>query len=302
MKLKFLVSAIFLLIIVWIGYVVYAAVSAQPTITASWGYVDDKTTEIWIDAKLSKPLLIPASVENLTMLFSGLPIAKVQEFNYDPTGTDISMAIGIENYNLVKALVRYLDNDQKGSILIVFDGTLLNFIPVKFNLEQTVSENILAYLNFTAESQELAGGLVKTPALVETTFDWAGEEGDEAVLIAHMKFYNPNRFPVPIGNVSFDAYANDIKIGYGRTTNTVLIPANGYATLDLKMYVLEDTLPKVWELHVKNGEVSKVRADVFLTITVMQQEYNIKLVSYEETVRTDIMGELNRMLDEALSG
>ncbi|ASJ08149.1 hypothetical protein A3L11_02460 [Thermococcus siculi] len=300
MNLKLIILGVILIIIAWIGYVAYAAYTASPTINAQWGYVDEKTTEIWIDARLSKPLLVPASVENLTIEFMGIPVARVARFDYSATSTDVSMALAIDNQNLVNSLVRYLDNGQRGTVLILLRSKLLGVIPINADIKEEISENVLAYLNFTAESKEIANGLVKTPELVETTFDWAGEEDGKAVLVAHMKFYNPNGFPIPVGNVSFDAYANDIKIGHGKTVNRITIPAKGYATLDVETYIIEDALPKVWATHIKNGEVSKVRADIFLDIEFMGQEYRAKLVSYEETVQTDIMGELNSMLDDMI--
>lgn len=300
MNLKTIVIGLILVIVIWIAYVAYAAYTLQPSISAQWGYVDEKTTEIWIDAKLRKPLLVPAAIENMTIEFMGMQIAKVERFDYSATSSDVSMALAIDNSNLIRSLVRYMDNDQKGTVLIMLRGKLLGLIPVNADIQQEISENILAYLNFTAESKEIAGGLVKTPALVETTFDWAGEENGKAVLIAHMKFYNPNGFPIPVGNVSFDAYANDVKMGYGKTTNRIVIPAKGYATLDIRTYIIEDSLPKVWEIHIKNGEVSRVRANIFLDVGFMGQNYHVKLISYEETVQTDIMGELNRMLGDML--
>ncbi|QDA30406.1 hypothetical protein FH039_00575 [Thermococcus indicus] len=300
MKLRYIILGLALVFIVWIGYVAYAAYTINPRISAQWGYVDEKTTEIWVDAKLSKPLLVPASMEELSIEFTGIPVARVARFEYGATKTDVSLVLSIDNHNLVRSLVNYMDNGQSGTMVILLQGRLLGIIPIKTDIRQGVSENVLAYLNFTAESKELAGGLVKTPALVETTFDWAGEENGRAKLVAHMRFHNPNAFPIPIGNVSFDAYANDVKIGDGRTAKVTVIPANGYATVDVETYIEEDSLPKVWETHIKNGEVSKVRADIFLDLNVMDRHYSVKLASYEETVKTDIMGELNRLLGNML--
>ncbi|AFL95297.1 hypothetical protein CL1_1094 [Thermococcus cleftensis] len=300
MNLKYLLLGLALIFIVWVGYVAYAAYTLSPRVSAQWGYVNEKTTEIWVEAKLSKPLLVPASIEELRIEFTGIPVARVTRFEYGATETDVSFVLAIDNYNLVRSLVNYMNNGQSGTVAILLQGRLLGIIPIKTDIEQGISENVLAYLNFTAESKDLAGGLVKTPALVETRFDWAGEENGRARLIAHMKFHNPNAFPIPIGNVSFDVYANEIKIGDGRTARVVVIPANGYATLDVETYIEEDSLPKVWAEHIKSGEVSKVRADVFLDIRVMNQDYHVKLVSYEETVKTDIMGELNRLLEDML--
>jgi len=301
MNWKLAALAVFLIIAVWVGYVVYAAMTLQPTVRASWGYVDEKRTEIWIDAKLDKPLLVPAEIENLTLSFMGIPVAWIERFEYGATQREAQLVIAVANGNLVKALVRYLDSGQEGEVGFHLRGKLLWIIPVNADMKEVISEDILAYLNFTADSKELAGGLVKSPALVETTFEWAGEENGKAVLIAHMKFYNPNQYRIPVGNLSFEIYANDIKVGYGRTLETTVLPPKGYETVDVKTYIEEDNLPKVWEIHVKNGEVSRVRADIYLEFTVLGKPYSVKLASYEENVQTDIIGELNEMFESLLS-
>jgi LEA14-like dessication related protein len=300
MNLKALILGLIIAIIVWVGYVAYAAYTLQPRISAQWGYVDEKTTEVWIDAELGKPLLVPAAINNLTISFVGTPVAREERFEYSATGTKARIALAVDNENLVHALIKYIENGQRGTVSVTLSGKLLGLIPLNTELNEEVSEDVLGYLNFTAESKNIAGGLAKSPALVGTSFDWAGEENGKAVLIAHMKLYNPNGFPIPVGNLSFDAYANDIKIGYGKTARGTVIPARGYATVDVKTYIIEDSLPKVWATHIKNGEVSKVRADLFIDISLMSRNYRIKMASYEETVQTDIMGELNSMLNAGL--
>lgn len=297
MKWKLLFAGLTLAILVWVGYVAYAAVTAQPELEARWGKVSEAQTDIIIDGTLAKPLMVPVSIENLTIEFTGVPVAKIDEFNYTPTGRDIGILLTIDNHNLVRALVNYLNAGQTGEVRIILHGKLLGVVPINLDLKQSISEDILSRLNFTAESQEYLGGMVKTPALVETTFDWAGEENGKAVLLAHMKFYNPNVFPIPVGNVSYDVYANGIKAAYGKSDRETVLPAKGYNTLTLRTYIIESTLPRVWELHVKNGEESKVRADIFMTLKLMNNEYRIKLGSYEETVESNIMDQLNEILD-----
>ncbi|ASJ06177.1 LEA type 2 family protein [Thermococcus pacificus] len=299
MNLKAAILGLAIAIILWAGYAVYAAYTLHPQLSAQWGYVDEKTTEIWLDAELSKPLLVPASISNLTIEFMGVPIAEAERFDYSPTGRNARLALAVDNKNLVRALVKYFESGQRGTVNVALRGKLLGVIPINTDIHQEISENILGYLNLSAESKDVAGGLVKTPALVGTTFDWVGEEGGNAVLTAHIKLYNPNGFAIPVGNISFEIQANDIKVGHGKTTKGVVIPAKGYATVDVKTYIEEDSLPKVWATHIRNGEVSKVKADVFLDMTFMKQSYRIKLASYEESVETDIMGELNSMLNEA---
>jgi len=296
MRLKLIAGLLILAVLLWIGYVGYAAITAHPELKAQWGAVNERSTEIIITGTLARPLMVPASIENLTIEFTGVPVARIEEFNYSALSTNLGITLAIDNENLVRALVNYMNNGQRGEARVILRGKLLGVIPVNLDLKQAISENILSYLNFTAESQEFLGGAVKSPALVETTFDWAGEENGKAVLLAHMKLYNPNKFSVPVANLSFVAYANGVEIGYGSTDKPVVIPAHGYATLDVRTYIIESALPRVWELHVKNGEESKVRADIFLDLNVMGTPYRIKLTSYEETVKTNIMEQLNEML------
>ena len=302
MNLKTILLGAFLILLIWIGYVAYAVMTAEPQVEARWGNVNEKTTEIVIDASLRHPLLVPISVNELSLNFTGVRVAWVKEFNYGSTKSEMSLSLLIDNYNLVRSLINYLDNGQQGEAEVILKGSVLGVIPINADIKQNISENVLSYLNFTAESREYLNGLFLTPALVETKVDWAGEKGGKALLVAHMKFYNPNSYHLPVANTSFDIYANGIKIGYGSTKKAVVIPAKGYATIDVDTYIYENALPKVWALHVQNGEKSTVRADIFLNLKLLGKEYNVKIASYEETVQTNIMGELNRMLNDMLKG
>lgn len=58
----------------------------------------------------------------------------------------------------------------------------------------------------------------------------------------------------------------------------------------------------MWALHVQNGERSRVRADIFLNLSLLRVKYNVRIATYEETIQTNIMGELNRMLEDMMKG
>ena len=302
MNLKTVLLGAFLILIIWIAYVAYAVMNAEPRAEARWGDVNEKTTEIIIDASLKQPLLVPISVKELSLNFTGVEIARVKDFEYGSTKSEVRLSLLLDNHNLVRSLINYLDNGQQGEAELILRGSVLGVIPINLDVKENISEDILSYLNFTAESREYLNGLFLTPALVETKVDWAGEEKGEARLIAHMKFYNPNGYPLPVANTSFDLYANGIKIGYGSTKKPIIIPAKGYAMVDVDTHIYEESLPEVWALHVRNGEESRVKADIFLNIRVLGNQYEVKIASYEETVRTEIMKELNRMLSEMLEG
>jgi len=297
MKWGRLILGLVLILVIWTAYVAYALATAGPEVRARWGYVDEKTTEIWVEGKLSKPLLIPLKVENLSLSFMGIEVARGARFDYGATKRRVGVALVMDNEKLVRSLVAYLKNDQTGDARIHLKGSLLWAVPLNLNLKQTVHEDVLSKLNFTVESREVAGGLVKSPALVGTTFEWVGERDGKAILRAHLKLHNPNGFPVPVGNVSFEVYANGVKVMEGKTLKTGVIPGKGDATLNVEVYIDESVLPGVWATHVKNGEVSRVRGDLYLDATLLGVNYRIKLASYERKVETNILGTINEMLE-----
>jgi LEA14-like dessication related protein len=61
------------------------------------------------------------------------------------------------------------------------------------------------------------------------------------------------------------------------------------------------TIPKIWEIHVKNGEESTVMAKLYLRIQLNlpllgTKTKDVELTTINETVRTNIMGEINSQL------
>ncbi|WP_297552603.1 LEA type 2 family protein [Thermococcus sp.] len=296
--IKKAIGLILLLLLLWGGYVIYAALTASPQLSAQWGTANESVTSIVITGKWKKPLLLPVEIQRLSVDFMGMEVARLLEFKYSPTGTSAEGVVAIDNHNLIKALVNYLNSGQRGTAIVSLGGKFLGVIPLSFNRKEEINQDILGQLNFTAESKDLLGGLVKTPALVGTKVEWEGEVENTGFLMAHLRLYNPNDFSIPIGNVSFEVYANGIKIGEGNTEQTIVIPPKGYATLPIETRIDETTIPKAWAIHVKNGEESTLRIDIYMTTTVLGKKVSFKLPSQQETVKTDIMESLNEALEE----
>ena len=296
--IKKLVLLFVLLLLLWGAYVAYAVVTMAPQLSASWGDVNEKETQIVITAHWKKPLLLPLEVRYAVLNFSGVEVARVERFSYGPFSTGAEVVIGIDNHNIVRALFKYLDNGQKGEASLTFRAFLLKLIPLKLDLSQEIKEDILGQMNFTAESTPILGGLAKSPALVSTKVEWKGATGERGEMIAYMKLYNPNDFPLPVGNLRFNVYANGIRVGSGQTVESVVIPAKGYKVLPVETIIYGDEIPKAWVLHVKNGETSKLRIDLYLTVNALGKDVNVKLFSQEETVKTNVMESINQALQE----
>jgi len=299
--IKKLIGVVLLVILLWGGYVAYAALTANPHFSARWGPVNESVTTIIISGEWKRPLLVPVEIQTIAVNFTGIEVVRVSKFDYSPTGTSATIVVNVDNGNLVKALTNYFNNGERGTAVIGLKGKFLKFIPIDLHVKEELKEDVLGQLNFTAKSKDVLGGLAKTPALVGTRVEWKGEEDDQWVLVAYMRFYNPNDFPIPIGNLSFELYANGVKISEGHTTETVIVLPKGYATLPVEMRVEEKLLPKVWAMHVRNGEESELTMNLYLTAELGGREISIKLPTQSETIKTDIIGQLNEALNELSS-
>ncbi|AHL23448.1 LEA type 2 family protein [Thermococcus nautili] len=298
--IKKLVAIVLLALLLWGAYIAYALLSSPPKFTARWGNVTEASTEVVIQGEWSKPIILPVSMNNVTMNFMGLTVAWTDRVKLSEKNALV--VLGIDNHNLVRALFDYLNNGQNGTAKISFNGRLLKVIPLKFSVKRNVHMDLLGKLNFTAESKPILGGLAYTPALLSTKVRWGGEKGNRGILIADMEFYNPNSFPIPVANLTFDLYANGIKIGTGYLPKSTVIPAKGYATVTAVIELDENVLPKVWTLHVKNGEESTVEVQITLSTTILGNTVQIPLKTEKKVVKTNIMEGINEALSQLTRG
>jgi len=293
MNRKTALLAVLLIFLVWAGYVAIAVLTLEPSIEASWGNVSENSTEVLVHADLHRPLLVPASINSLRMNFSGVEVARLGYFKYSATGSSADLSMIISNDRLVRALINYMNNGQRGTVSVVMKGRALGVVPIDYSVRENMSEDILSRLNFTSESQDYLGGLLKTPAITSTKAEWGGERGNYVVITLHMTLYNPNSYSIPVSNMSFDLYVDGVKLGKGLTEKPVVLPAHGYTTITVDTFINEESLPKVLALHIKNGEKSTLRVSVSMRVNLAGNAYTLDIGSYEETLQTHILRDIN---------
>ncbi len=294
MGLKYVAVALVVILLLYAGYVGYTVMTLHPQARADWGYVDENTTEVWITVNLGKPLFVPLSVKELSAKLENIQFVRVERFEYSATGKSIRMAVAIDNKKLIQALVEYLNRGSRGEIELDFGGKVFWVIPLRYSMKKPVDINPLSYLNLTAKSEEV--GPFKTPEIVGTRNEWGGVQGNTAIIYTYLKLYNPNSLPLPVTGLSAKIYMNNIPLGEGKIARTVIIPAKGYGTAKVKLMVNLNSLPKAWVSHIKQGEVSNIRADIYLDITLGGFKYTHEVKAIEKQIRTNIMGDLNDML------
>jgi len=292
----------FIILVIWGGYVAYALNSASPKVSVAWGAVSEKTTEIKVNVTLKRPLLVPLSIEELKFLFMGEEIGKLGEFGYSPFGTEVRASLEIDNEKIIDAILKYFENGERGNLTIVARPKVL-FFSKRIEVSREIYEKILEKIHLKAPSQSVAGlSILKTPELKDTVVRYEGREGNKAVFVTELVLYNPNPYPIPILKTGYKVWVNGLKIGEGESVRTTVIPAGGTVKLPVKTYVLVSNIPKAWEMHVRNNETSTVRAEVFMRLQISVPGFSgtkdVTLKTINQTVKTDIMGEINRALSE----
>ncbi|WP_209474743.1 LEA type 2 family protein [Thermococcus stetteri] len=297
-KLVAVVLLIVLILILWGAYVAYAVMTLNPSFKAGWGNVSTKRVEVVIDADLGKALLVPASIDDLSMKFNGVEVASLEEFRYSPTKTEARLVIGIDPNKLVEALEKYFDNNQRGDAEVEVKLGLFGLFHPTFRFSQEFQQDVLSQLDFKAESRPVFGGLLYTPSVEGTRVVWMGAENGVWKLKTYATLENPNSFPIPVSNFEFELFINGIKIGVGKVAQGVTIPAGGVATVPIDTEIYSEYLPAVLVAHIKNGEKSSVAVNFYLTVSAGGKSARIKLTGGETIIQTDIMASINGAFSE----
>lgn len=109
MNLKPILLGALLVVLIWIGYVTYALITVQPRAEARWGNANEKTTKIIISVDLGHPLLVPISLKELSLNFTGARVESLKEFKYWNTKGDMELSLLIDNNNLTRSLINYMN-------------------------------------------------------------------------------------------------------------------------------------------------------------------------------------------------
>ncbi|NJF25721.1 LEA type 2 family protein [Thermococcus sp. Bubb.Bath] len=299
-----LIGISFLVLLLWLGYAGYSISQGVSKLEAKWGPVSEDETSILVSGSFQRPLYLPLSLKEVDVVFMNESVAKLGKLDYSMTSPNFTAEILIFNKKTVDAFLEYLSNGEKGELNITLVPSLFGVLSPKLQFSVPVREKILESIHLSAKSQNIAGlPGVKTPELKDTKVSYNGKEGDKAVFTTTLVLYNPNPYPIPVLRTAYRVWVNGLAVGYGESEKSVVIPEKGTIALPLKTYVNLSTIPKVWEMHVKNGEESTVMAKLYLRIQINlpllgTQIKEVELKTINETVRTNIMGEINSQLSE----
>ncbi|WP_048058289.1 LEA type 2 family protein [Pyrococcus yayanosii] len=287
---------IILLIVAWLAYSAYFILSMHPRFTGEWGYVDEATTEINIVMSLGKPAPFPITIENATVSLGGVSFARVERAEVGFLSSKAAFTMVIDNKKLVEALVKHIENGEVSDVSISLNVKLFNVLPLHYTIDKEVTTDILSYVeNIKVEPETRVIGFIpiKTPGIEGIEARWGGVTREHIKIIANVKIYNPNAVPLPLMGLSSTIYINDVRVGEAHLLEKTVIKAGGRDTVGVEIIIDPGVLPRVWAEHVKKGERSVIRADIYMTLEVANRPFKVCLTSVEKTIETDILSSLS---------
>lgn len=293
MRIVKIIIAVVLILIVWLGYLGYVAMNLKPKITAEWGYVDDKTTELWLHVYLGKRLPISINVKNVTIEWAGVKIGRIENMKLGFMQDKIDGILILDNYKAVEALKNHIKNGEKSYAKISVQASIFGISVFKKDFTREVETNILSYFNIKTESN---GDLIKSPAVEGISSKWGPVTDDHITVYSDVKLYNPNSFPIPVSGIQFNVNINENQVASGELIENTVIPANGYGTVKVKTLIDTAVLPKVWAEHIKRGEESDLSIVIYLKVNIFNKELKIKVADVHKKITTDIIDQINSML------
>lgn len=303
-----LIGVSFFILIIWLGYAGYSISQGISKLEARWGTVSEEETSILISGSFQRPLYLPVSIKEATVVFMNESVAKLGRMDYSMTSPNFTAEIVIFNRKIVEAFLEYLENGEQGELNVTLVPSLFGTISARLHFSVPIREKILESIHLSAPSQNIADlPGIKTPELKDTTVKYEGREGDKAVFTTTLVLYNPNPYPVPILKTAYKVWANGLAVASGESEKTTVILPKESVELPLKTYVNVSAIPKVWEMHIKNGEESTVRARLYMRVQLSlpllgTKTKDVELTTINETIKTNIMESINEGLSKVSHG
>lgn len=292
MRIAKIIIAVILVLMVWVGYLGYVAINLKPKVIAEWGYVDDKTTELWFHIYLGKGIPISVSIDNLTIEWAGIKIVRIENMKLGFMQDRVDGVLVLDNYKAVEALKNHIKNGEKSYAKISVQASIFGISVFKKDFTQEVETDILSYFNIKTESD---GDLIKSPAVEGISSKWGPITDDHITVYSDIRLYNPNNFPISVSGIQFNVNINENQVASGELIENTVIPANGYGIVKVKTLIDTAVLPKVWAEHIKRGEESDLSIVIYLKVNIFNKELKIKVADVHKKITTDIIDQINSM-------
>ncbi len=149
------------------------------------------------------------------------------------------------------------------------------------------------YLLFPAGKPEI-------PVIKGITNSWGDITAESSEIKTNIIVDNPNAFTIPIEDVEYEIFMNDVEMGSGHSIGEASLPAKREHTITVLTRLDNNKIPEWWVTHIRKGENSDVKISGNIVFDLKLTEYRYPIEYTIGSVRTNILGGKERyQVDEA---
>ena len=287
-----------------------------PTVTDTtykFGGVNESTTEIRTTVTADTPWLLERSGADLRAGYvvsaNEIQLARSDAEPLDIESGSMETTALLDNERIPEWWMSHLANDERTTLTVETETTV-----ERFGVERSIGDTRRCTLE-TSITDELEDApteevdaelpLIDDPVLsvTPTHAAWTDVGNDRATLEWHFEAENHQGIDIPVTELEYTIYANDVVVGEGETLDEHLLEGDTTTEIETKTVVDAGSLQEWWVTHLENEERTTVRIEFDAEVDIGSGDPTtvpLDPLTREETVETDLLGNKSAVEGECL--
>lgn len=299
------------LLLLSVGFAV--GVLGTPTVsdtTYEFGAVNESTTEIRTTVTADTPWLLERSGVDMRTGYvvsaNEIQLARSDAEYLDVESGSMETTAHLDNERISEWWTSHLANDERSTLLVETETTA-----ERFGVERSIGDarqctfetSITDDLeNAPTEEIDAELPLIDDPVLsvTPTHAAWTDVGDDRATLEWRFEAKNHQGIDIPVTELEYTIYANDVVVGEGETRSEHLLEGESTTDIETETVVDAASLQEWWVTHLENDERTDVRIEFDAQVTLGSGDpttVSLDPLTRVETVETDLLGD-----DSAVAG
>lgn len=272
------------------------------SISHKWGEVSNAYSEIITEIVVYNPNPVPIPLKNISvhLYMNGIDMGEGR--NIGPaslqakSNTTIIISTKLNNAKIPEWWVSHLKNGEVSKIslkgTITFDLKIFDF-SWPFEQSSEIRTNLVDSFVMDNVPLEFDLKLMTVTFYISMRSHWGKVTSDSTEIIHNVEITNPTLVPLPITNIGYEIFMNDIKVGEGIVEESKIIAPRSSDKFEFVTLIDNNVLDDWWVSHLQNGEETKVEMKLYLVLNIKgvgEVKVQIPKGTIETEIKTNILG------------
>ncbi|WP_267639295.1 LEA type 2 family protein [Haloarchaeobius amylolyticus] len=292
-------------LVLLVGLLVAVLGVGVPSVTGvenEFGGVNESTTVIVSDLGVHNPNPVGSGFLDVSAAYeismNGISMATGDKADIEtpPGNSSLELRTNLDNEKIPSWWTSHIRNDERTQVDIAASlesGVVGRSFPV--SQQQSIQTDMLSSFNST-ETREIDANrpLVSDPVLYvnETAGQWGNVTDETTPIVLDFYVYNPKSYPIPVSEIDYDIYMNNITVGNGTNTQEYVLQPGEVTKVRTVTHIENDRLDEWWVSHIENDQVTNLRIEFDATFEVSGSDISVPMdqFTHRETIETDLFG------------